>query len=192
MKKKRFYFIDLENVGKSGLKGIENLTTRDTIVVFHNRLVYEEISPAILDMFKGCRATIRKLYIRNICKNAMDLELVLELGFLMAEYGAQAQYFVVSKDRGFDIVNDYIQNKGLYTVVRRIPSVDDSGEEEKRISEMEAQIRTLLPEYSSRIIQTVQFAIDQTNSLDELHKFLQKHLKYNINDIYPKIKQLAM
>lgn len=190
--KKRFFLIDIENVGKSFLDGIEDLTENDTLIICNNTMVYSEFSPAILEGLQKTKATVQKFYINNVSKNAMDFELSVEIGFLIAKYGDKAQYFVVSKDRAFDIVNDYIKNKGLSTVVKRIPSLRDFETEEKRIQDMEENIRELLPQYPQRIISTVQIGIDQTTTQQEFFSFLKKHLKYDVDVVYPIVKCLCV
>ena len=188
---KRFFLIDIENVGKSFLEGIEDLTSNDTLIICNNTLVYSDFSPVILEGLQKTRAKVKKFYIRNTAKNAMDFELIMELGFLIARHGENAQYFVVSKDRGFDIINDYLKNKGMNdTVVKRIPNLKGFAQEEKRIQDMEDTIRVLLPQYPARIISTIQIGMDQTKTLQEFHAFLQKHLKYEVSTIYPTVKHL--
>lgn len=189
--KKRFFLIDIENVGKSFLEGIEDLSANDTLIICNNTMVYSDFSPFILEGLKKTKATVKKFYIHSTAKNAMDFELTMELGFLIAKYGEKAQYFVVSKDRGFDIINDYLKNKGMEgTVVKRIPNLKGFTEEEKRIQDMEDTIRVLLPQYPARIISTIQIGMDQTKTLQEFHSFLQKHLRYDVGTIYPKVKHL--
>lgn len=187
---RRFFLIDIENVGKSFLDGIENLTVYDTLIICNNTMVYPDFSPTILEGLKKTKATVKKFYINSVSKNAMDFELMVEIGFLIATHGSNAEYFVVSKDRGFDIIDDYIKNKGLSTTVKRIPSLKGYVEEEQRIRDMENNIHTLLPQYPARIISTIQIAIDQAKTLQEFYSFLQKHLKYEVDTIYPVVKHL--
>lgn len=188
---KRFFLIDIENVGKTFLEGIEGLTENDTLIICNNTMVYSDFSPVILEGLQKTKAAVKKFYIRNTAKNAMDFELVMELGFLIAKNGDRAQYFVVSKDRGFDIINDYLRNKGMNnTTVKRIPSLKGFEEEEKRIRDMEENISILLPQYPQRIISTIQIGMDQTKNLQEFYSFLQKHLRHDAGTIYPRVKHL--
>lgn len=184
---KRFFFVDIENVGKSFLNGIDKLTIEDTLIICNNTMVHKEFSPAILEGLTKTRATIRKFYIHNAYKNAMDFELVIELGFLIHENGSHAQYYIVSNDRGFDVVNDYLKNKGLSITVKRIPSFDVFFSDEEKVKEIEKAIQTLLPEYPKKIVRFVQKGIEQSASLSEFHSYLQRH---NHQDIYGRVKKI--
>ncbi len=172
---KRFFLVDIENVGKSFLNGIDRLTVEDTLIICNNTIAHKEFSPAILDGLTRTKATIRKFYIHNACKNAMDFELVIELGFLIAENGNHAQYYVVSNDKGFDVVNDYIKNKGLKTIVKRISSLDVYFKEEEDKKTMEEEIQEIMKTYPEKTTKLVLKGIQQSSNLTELHTFLQKH-----------------
>lgn len=186
---KRFFFVDIENVGKSFLNGIEKLTIEDTLIICNNTIVHNDFSPAILEGLTRTKAIIRKFYIHNAYKNAMDFELVIELGFLIHEHGNHAQYYVVSNDRGFDVVNDYLKNKGLNIVVKRIPNFDTSFNDEQLVKEIENDIQTLLPHYPKKIVRYIQKGIEQAASLAEFHNYLQNN---KCQDVYPKVKNLYL
>lgn len=188
---KRYFLVDIENVGRTFLQGIERLTADDVIIICNNRMVKSEFGPSIIEGLASTKATVEKFYISSSVKNAMDFELVMELGYLIALNGNTAEYYVVSNDRGFDIVNDYLENKGLRTKVRRITTLEANYAEEERIRNMEAELQRLLPEFSKKAVKTVQQGIDVSNTAVQLHNFLQSHLKRDFTAIYPRVRHLV-
>ena len=48
----------------------------------------------------------------QVTKNALDFQLATQLGFLIANKSAE-QYFIVSKDKGFEILSGYWKSRNL-------------------------------------------------------------------------------
>jgi len=187
---KRFFLIDVENVGKSFLQGIEKLKISDVLIVYHNQIARSEFSQTILAGLQKTKAVVKKFYIENASKNAMDFQIMMQLGYLMAQNGSSAEYYIVSNDRGFDVAT-FTTNNNIHAKVRRIVNLEANFEEEERIQQMKDVLKRLLPEYSKNVIKTVQQGIDASKNTNDLHNFLQSHLRRDFTNIYPRVKYLV-
>jgi hypothetical protein len=110
-------FVDYENVSLSGgLRGAEYLNSRDRLLVFYSEICgkirnidYEKIKKA------KCDFKIHKLI--NPGKNALDFYIATRVG--MEYQKGERQLVIVSKDKGFSAVRDFI-NAIPCTVNRKI------------------------------------------------------------------------
>lgn len=191
---KRFFLIDLENVGATFTKGIDKLTIHDTLIICHNITIKNSFKEMLEKELGATKATVKKLEIANISKNAMDFELMIQLGYLLREYGSSAQYYIVSNDTGFDVAADFPKHyDALKNVqVRRIISLEANFAEEERMRNLEEEIAALLPDYPKKVIKIVRTAIDSSRTTVQLNNFLQKHLYHDYQDIFPKVKHLLV
>lgn len=189
---KRFFLIDLENVGGTFIKGIDKLTIADTLIICHNMTIKNTFKDTLERELLNTKAIVKKLEIANVAKNAMDFELMIQLGYLLREHGSSAQYFIVSNDTGFDVASDFPKHYDeLKNVqVRRIVSLEANFSEEERIKSLEDEIAALLPEYPKKVIKIVRTALDDSRTTVQLNNFLQKHLFHDFQDIFPKVKHL--
>ena len=185
---KRIFLVDIENVGKSFLKGIEKLTISDEIIVCNNRTVRDDFSRAIREGLSRTKAIVKKFHIENANKNAMDFHIMMQLGYMIAENGNSAEYYIVSNDRGFDVANHFAGNNHINAKIRRIATLEANFAEEERINNMTTILTELLPEYSKKVVKIVQQGIDASKTTEELHNFLQNHLRRDFRCIYPKVK----
>lgn len=190
--KKRIFLIDLENVGKKCLEGMEALTMIDDIYICHNRYCGNEMSAVILDGLKKTKARVHKLYISNLYKNAMDFNLCIELGALVGEYGNSADYFIVSRDKGFDVAIDFLKNRGLHTQIRRVTSILADNEAQIQVAENRKLVTRLLPECNQYEINMAIKALDRVHTTAQYHNFLQENLKPDIcHYVYIQTKHLV-
>lgn len=188
---KRFYLIDLENVGRTFLEGINKLTVEDTIIVCHNKVLADTIHPDIKDRLKLTKATVKQLTIDNTKKNAMDFCLCTQLGFLLAENGNCAKYYIVSKDRGFDVVKDFVKSINSKAEVKRIISLKSDFDEEENYNKEKQQLEELLVGHNPKVIKITRRCMDNSKTCFEFHNTLQKNLYPNeFADVYKKVKHL--
>ena len=189
---KRYFIIDLENIGKHFTEGIEDLTMEDTLIICHNRVV-GNLSKDIQDKLYHTKATVKMLEIFNHTKNAMDFCLCTQLGFLIAENSNKAKYYIVSNDKGFETAMDFAKSLNGNVTVKRITSLKAEQEsvmyqeEEKRI------LTNLLPEYNKKAIGIAQRCLDNAKSVADYHNLLQKNLyDSQVRDIYLKTRHLLV
>ena len=105
------YLIDFENVRSDGLAGIENLKKGDEVFIFYS----EHAATLTIAMHKrilGCPAKIYYVEAMTGTKNALDFQLVSYLGYMIREK-PEVDYFIVSKDKGFEVVAQFWETKGV-------------------------------------------------------------------------------
>jgi len=110
------YLIDYENTGVKGLYGIEKLKEDDLIVVFYGP---KTGAVPFDDHVRISSAVSHVEYIKTskTAKNYLDFQLTTYLGYLVAHTGIK-EYYVISKDSGYDSVVDFWKARGM-SVVRR-------------------------------------------------------------------------
>lgn len=195
--KKRFYLIDLENVGRNGFdpfkpEDLREVKQTDTFVLFHNDL-RGDLSPAIKKAYTVLTqgAQIRVIEIKNGCgKNAMDFCLASELGYLVCSEGTSAEYVIISKDRGFEACLDFARLHGIKLTVS--PSVNSKIQRERTQEEERSMVKNLLPAAHKKVISVVCRGLTTTTGPGEYHNFLQKNLKEGeFTEVYQVTKHLV-
>lgn len=188
---KRYYLIDLENVGRTFLEGIDKLTPEDVLVVCHNKVLGDRIPMDIESKLKCSRAIVKYLVIENSFKNAMDFCLCTQLGYLVAENGHHAKYFIVSNDKGFDTATDFARSLNSNITVRRISSLKADFEEEREQEEIKQTIHELLKGHHKKVISMTIKCFNQCDTCFAFHNMLQKHLnREEFVAVYNKVKHL--
>lgn len=116
------YLIDYENTGVKGLHGIEKLQEDDLIVVFYGP---KTGAVPFDDHVRISSAVSHVEYIKTskTGKNYLDFQLTTYLGYLVAHTGIK-EYFVISKDGGYDSVVDFWKARGMSIVRRETISVE--------------------------------------------------------------------
>lgn len=110
------YLIDYENTGVKGLYGIEKLKEDDLIVVFYG----PKTGAVPFDDHVRISSSVSHVeYIKTnkTAKNYLDFQLTTYLGYLVAHTGLK-EYYVISKDSGYDSVVDFWKTRGMH-IVRR-------------------------------------------------------------------------
>jgi hypothetical protein len=105
------YLVDYENVYIDGLTGMEQLTEEDTLHIFytHNSC---GLTFGLYEQLIACKAAVKLNEVavspRNgdPVKNALDLQLMLYTGYLMAS-GAAQELYIISKDKDFLLGLDF-------------------------------------------------------------------------------------
>ena len=170
---KRFFLVDLENVGKNGLAGINKLGVEDVIFIFHNEELREELPEFIETLLKHTPATTHVYRLKSHAKNGMDFHICMKLGELCMANGNTSEYYVVSNDKGFDCCNYYRDNMGIKTNMKRIESFDVYCE----CKQEEELVRELLKDFPKAVIRRSVKGFCSTITRHEYHTFLQKNLK---------------
>ena len=104
------YLVDYENTGVRGIAGIENLKSMDRLIILYGP---KTGSVPFEDMVKMTSSPAAVEFIRTTktAKNYLDFQLTTYLGYLIAQKSAE-QYYIISRDSGFDAVLDFWQEKG--------------------------------------------------------------------------------
>lgn len=112
------FLIDYENESGRQLEGISliGLTKNDEIIIFYS----QSVSRITMELHKELeQMPAKKLYIKTETgtPNSLDFQLSSYLGACIQK-SPQKEYFIVSKDHGYDCVCRFWRNKNAY--VKRI------------------------------------------------------------------------
>ena len=113
--------VDYENVNAiDGLKGVEYLNENDKLILFYSQSC-EKIRAEYIDMIEKSQCEFRTYKLARTGKNALDFYIAVECGILAVQ--GERQISIISKDKGFGAVSDFIKIKeDLAGVVVRVAS----------------------------------------------------------------------
>ena len=106
-----YYLVDFENVKKDGLDGIHKLGKEDKVCIFYSKNA-DSITFDQHRRITESQATIEFCKVDVGSKNALDFQLATQLGYLIANQAAN-MYYIVSKDKGFEILSGYWKSRGV-------------------------------------------------------------------------------
>ena len=112
----RYFLIDYENVGISGLAGIERLTTDDQIIIFYSDKA-QSITFELYEKLQSSAAEIDLVKVNNGEKNALDFQLSSVLGYMLCENQQlknpeNTEYHIISHDKGYNSMCNYWSGRG--------------------------------------------------------------------------------
>ena len=106
---KRYFLIDTENLHMKAFKGIETLTSDDTVVVFLTNECYTDATK-INKFARYHQCTIVQQWVKNGRKNALDFQLVSYLGMLFNEHkDERVEFYIISEDKGYLSSIEFLQ-----------------------------------------------------------------------------------
>ena len=180
-----YYLIDLENVSLHGLYGMNMPGEGSEIRIFLSNAAHVgtlEVQRDILDS----SASIETTFCSVQRKNALDFQLSSYLGYLIGtNAGWQYDYYIVSKDNGFDILASFWNEQNVK--VREVPGISIQKREamEKELTEkVEAALG------SSEDAATVTKIITSYKTKQGINNALQKKFPDRVKEIYRAIKPL--
>lgn len=182
---KHIYLIDKENTGNRFLYGIENLRNEDKVIVFH----YEQagnINQVVLSALANTKASVEIRKMNTHTKNAMDFQICTYLGYLYGKYQNNAQYHIISNDKGYEAAVEFLKlHIDPNMVIDITPSIGykkNSEEEQKKL------VRAILNIYPNKVVNKVVTGIKSTKDTNSFHTFLQKNLNRDCQQIYTIVK----
>lgn len=110
---KTYYLIDYENVHSDGLSGCDKLSETDEIHIFHTK------NATKIDM--GNLGSHVELFLHEVPagNESLDKHLVAYLGYIIGINGEKdCNYVIVSKDKGYDNVINFLQKEFKAEVTR--------------------------------------------------------------------------
>lgn len=180
-----YYLIDYENVKADGLIGIEELDKDDVVHVFYSENA-DKLTFDVMQMIMKSKARIIYQKVKVGHKNALDFQLSSYLGYLIGtNAGWQYDYYIVSKDNGFDILASFWNEQNVK--VREVPGISIQKREtmEKELTEkVEAALG------SSEDAATVTKIITSYKTKQGINNALQKKFPDRVKEIYRAIKPL--
>lgn len=110
-----YYLIDFENVKSRGMEGVELLSEEDTVCIFYS----DNADSMTFDLHQKLNETKAEIMYHKVAvgtKNALDFQLATYLGYLICEKqqeGIHPNYFIVTKDNGFNSLLGYWKTQGV-------------------------------------------------------------------------------
>ncbi len=124
---KKYYFIDYENVHKTGFNGLLNLRSNDNVIIFYSGNA-DKITFNLHKEIVDSKADITYFEVKAGGKNALDFQLSTYLGYLIGNK-KKARCYIVSNDRGFEFVRDFWKKQGFRIEI--ISNINDNSPKEE-------------------------------------------------------------
>ena len=127
---KKYYFIDYENVHKTGFNGLLNLNSNDNVIIFYSGNA-DKITFNLHKEIIDSKADITYFEVKAGGKNALDFQLSTYLGYLIGNK-KKAKGYIVSNDKGFEYVRDFWKKQGFkIEIISNINSDSETQQPEK-------------------------------------------------------------
>ena len=111
--KTSYYLVDYENTKQKGIEDISYLKEGDNLIVFYS-VVCDNIPLSLVEKLNKIGVKLSAIKAKVGTKNALDFQLASYLGYLIKEFGSNAQYYIVSNDKGNECLCDFWSNFGVY------------------------------------------------------------------------------
>ena len=108
------FLVDFENTHSGGLNSFKKLSETDEIEIFYSDSVNSMTFDLHTRILKS-RAKFVYTKITNGTKNALDFILLTQLACKISE-NPNDNYFIISKDKGFDVICDWWKDKKVNVV----------------------------------------------------------------------------
>lgn len=183
----KIYLVDFENVGSNGLKGIENLTENDTVIIFYS-FRCNKISFQMHQLILNCKTNIVYKEVQNGHKNALDFQLSSYLGYLLSSKPTDStQFTIISNDNDYDDVISF-WNSELSLNIYRVADLTFKLENIKSNFELVSKLikeESALNNHHNELKELI-----NNGNKDKLHTFLQEKLGFKkANILYGRIKK---
>ena len=93
------YLVDFENVRSGGLRGVEELSEGDKVVIFYSKNA-DAITFDVHMLLSKSKAEIETFRILRGGRNSLDFQLSTYLGYLVME-NSYKNIVIISQDKGF-------------------------------------------------------------------------------------------
>lgn len=188
-----YYLVDFENVKKDGLDGIHKLEKEDRVCILYSKNA-DSITFEQHKKIMESKADIELCKVDVGSKNALDFQLATQLGFLIANKTADS-YYIVSKDKGFEILSGYWKNRGIsVTLIADITGRSHDHEVQELKEKLQEILADIIEENDDVTVEEVLKTIQQYKTKQGIMNALMK--KYPSADnkkssrIYKTIKPL--
>jgi hypothetical protein len=101
-----YYLVDFENVKTDGIKDLAGVKENDVMVVFYSDQC-KNITLDVMDSITRLNLQFSACKVKTGTKNALDFQLSSYLGYLIGKGEADAHFYIVSNDKGYDCLCDY-------------------------------------------------------------------------------------
>lgn len=119
------YYIDLENTGAGGLKGIKSLNDEDVLNIFYSPAAHSLQMDCVMELL-SVPFEINMIKVKLDGKDSMDFHIITKLFY---EIKPEHEYIIISKDKGYDSAIAMGESLGLYNVKRKDSIIEKSKKE---------------------------------------------------------------
>ena len=184
-----YYLVDFENVKKDGLDGIHKLGKEDKVCIFYSKNA-DSITFDQHSRITESQATIEFCKVDVGSKNALDFQLATQLGYLIANQAAN-MYYIVSKDKGFEILSGYWKSRGVsVTLIADITGRSHDHETQELREKLQAVIKEDEEVTVEEILKIVQQYKTKQGIMNALMKKYPSADNKKSSKIYKTIKPL--
>ena len=181
-----YYLVDFENVKKDGLDGIHKLGKEDKVCIFYSKnadsITFDQHRRLI-----ESKADIEFCKVDVGSKNALDFQLATQLGYLIANKAAEL-YYIVSKDKGFEILSGYWKNRGVsVTLIADITGRSHDHEAQELKEKLSEKLQEILKEEKDVSVDEVLKIVQQYKTKQGIMNALMKKYPSEDNKKYSKI-----
>ncbi len=190
-KTERFFFVDMENVHKSGLKGIGELTSKDVVRVYYGN----PLETLTLDMHRQIvesKAKFEYILVEIRIKNAADMMILMDLKELSKKYD-KAEYIIISNDTDFDETIAELQSRKVK--VKKMTMINGH-EDTKKEEKVRSQVRKIFEsidiseDRDENIEKTVQAVLKARTKSQVNYSLLKIYDSQSVKLIYNELKPL--
>lgn len=184
-----YYLVDFENVKKDGLDGIHKLGKEDKVCIFYSKNA-DSITFDQHRRITESQASIEFCKVDVGSKNALDFQLATQLGYLIANQAAN-MYYIVSKDKGFEILSGYWKSRGVsVTLIADITGRSHDHETQELREKLQAVIKEDEEVTVEEILKIVQQYKTKQGIMNALMKKYPSADNKKSSKIYKTIKPL--
>ena len=184
-----YYLVDFENVKKDGLDGIHKLGKEDKVCIFYSKNA-DSITFDQHRRITESQATIEFCKVDVGSKNALVFQLATQLGYLIANQAAN-MYYIVSKDKGFEILSGYWKSRGVsVTLIADITGRSHDHETQELREKLQAVIKEDEEVTVEEILKIVQQYKTKQGIMNALMKKYPSADNKKSSKIYKTIKPL--
>ena len=132
---KKIFLVDTENVNITALSSSKKLNEEDIIILFVTERT--NLFQFGRDKIKclNTKANILKIDVTTGVKNSLDFQLVSYLGLIIGQHRYDANYYIVSKDRGFLSSINLLENCTDHKI-QLIKSISELFEDDDEVDNM--------------------------------------------------------
>lgn len=156
-----YYLVDFENVRTDGIKDLSEVNDGDVVVIFYSDQCKNITLDVIANMTRK-KISLTCFKVKTGTKNALDFQLSSYLGLLIGQEQSDANYYIVSNDKGYDCICEFWKEQSK-TVERKVFS-----EQDKEIT-VAPVVKASTAEKKKRKVQASDLA-----TIDEMKNYLSK------------------
>lgn len=128
---KKYYLVDYDNTGYSGLNGIEELDNESVVTIFYSKKA-QSIPIQFFQKFLECKANVKFYPIENEDKNIINFQISAYLGYVLGD-DKTADCCIVSNDNKLEFLQNFGNTKDIE--IKILPSVSGEKQEFEEVSE---------------------------------------------------------